>query len=161
MQTETILRYDSPAEDFSWAIPVGNGRIGGMVFGKPADEVIELNEDSVWSGGLRNRINPDAREGLKEVRELIKDGNIPEAEKVAFEKMQGVTPDMRRYMPLGNLFINMELNGKVRDYSRLLDIAEACADVSFTVNGVVYTRQIFVSVPDLSHINISEPTRPY
>ena len=159
METETILRYDSPAEDFSWAIPVGNGRIGGMVFGKPADEVIELNEDSVWSGGLRNRINPDAQEGLKEVRELIKSGNIPEAEKIAFEKMQGVTPDMRRYMPLGKLFINMELNGKVRDYSRLLDISNACAEVSFTVNDIAYTRKVFISFPDevmIVHISASE-----
>lgn len=161
METETILRYDSPAEDFSWAIPVGNGRIGGMVFGKPADEVIKLNEDSVWSGGMRNRINPDAQEGLREVRELIRAGNIPQAEKVAFEKMQGVTPDMRRYMPFGDLFINMELSGKARDYSRSLDIANACTDVSFTVNGVVYTRQVFVSAPDevmVIHISASEPS---
>lgn len=161
MHTETILRYDSPAENFNQAIPVGNGRIGGMVFGKPADEVIKLNEDSVWSGGLRNRINPDAQEGLKEVRELIKSGNIPQAEKTAFEKMQGVTPDMRRYMPLGNLYINMELNGKVRDYSRSLDISNACTDVSFTVNGIVYTRKVFVSAPDevmIVHISASEPS---
>ena len=114
MNTETLLKYDSPAEDFSWACPVGNGRIGGMIFGKPKNEIIALNEDSVWSGSLRHRVNPDAQEGFAEVRELIKNGNIPEAERIAFEKMQGVTPDMRRYMPLGNLYIDMEFNGKVR-----------------------------------------------
>lgn len=160
MNKETVLRYDSPADDFNYALPVGNGRIGGMIYGKPKNEVILLNEDSVWSGGLRHRVNPDAQEGFTEVRELIKNGNIPEAEKVAFEKMQGVTPDMRHYMPLGNLYIDMELNGKVKEYSRSLDISNACADISFSVNGVIYTREIFVSAPDdvmIIHITASEP----
>ncbi|MDE5583028.1 MAG: glycoside hydrolase family 95 protein [Ruminococcus sp.] len=148
METETILKYDKPAENFNEALPVGNGRLGGMIYGRPLDEVISLNEDSVWSGGLRHRINPDAREGLEEVRRLIKSGDIPQAEKTAFEKMQGVTPNMRRYMPLGNLYIDMENKGKVREYSRILDISDACAEVSFSVNGIVYTRQIFVSAPD-------------
>ena len=95
MATETLLKYNSPAENFDSALPVGNGRIGGMIFGNPVDEVIKLNEDSVWSGGLRHRVNPDAKEGLEEVRRLILEGNIPEAEKIAFEKLQGVTPNMR------------------------------------------------------------------
>ncbi|MDE6539711.1 MAG: glycoside hydrolase family 95 protein [Ruminococcus sp.] len=160
MNTETLLKYDSPAEDFSWACPVGNGRIGGMIFGKPKNEIIALNEDSVWSGSLRHRVNPDAQEGFAEVRELIKNGNIPEAEHIAFEKMQGVTPDMRRYMPFGNLYIDMEFNGKVREYSRCLDIADAVAEVSFSVNDIVYTRKIFVSAPDdvmIVHITASQP----
>lgn len=160
MNTETILKYDSPAEDFSWALPVGNGRIGGLILGNPKKEVILLNEDSVWSGGSRHRVNPDAQEGFAEVRELIKNGNIPEAEKTAFEKMQGVTPDMRHYMPFGNLFIDMELNGKVREYSRSLDISNACADVSFCSDGIVYTREVFVSAPDdvmVVHITASAP----
>ena len=160
MNTETLLKYDSPAEDFSWACPVGNGRIGGMIFGKPKNEIIALNEDSVWSGSLRHRVNPDAQEGFAEVRELIKNGNIPEAERIAFEKMQGVTPDMRRYMPLGNLYIDMEFNGKVREYSRCLDIADAVSEVSFSVNDIVYTRKIFVSAPDdvmIVHITASQP----
>lgn len=159
MNKEIILKYDSPAEDFSYALPVGNGRIGGMIYGRPKNEVILLNEDSVWSGGLRHRVNPDAQEGFAEVRELIRNGNIPEAEKIAFEKMQGVTPDMRHYMPLGNLYIDMELNGKVKDYSRSLDISSACAETSFSVNGVVYTREVFVSAPDdvmVIHITASE-----
>lgn len=160
MNTETLLKYESPAEDFSWACPVGNGRIGGMIFGKPKNEVIALNEDSIWSGNLRHRVNPDAQEGFSEVRELIKSGNIPEAERIAFEKMQGVTPDMRRYMPLGNLYIDMNFNGKVRGYSRSLDIGDAVAEVSFSVNDIIYTRSIFVSAPDdvmVIHITASQP----
>lgn len=160
MDTETLLKYNAPAEDFNSALPVGNGRIGGMIFGGAANEVIKLNEDSFWSGGLRHRVNPDAQEGLAEVRKLIAEGNIPEAEKIAFEKLQGVIPDMRHYMPLGDLFINMELDGKVRNYSRTLELASAVADVSFTVNDVEYSRSVFVSAPDetmIVHISASEP----
>ncbi|MDE6426572.1 MAG: glycoside hydrolase family 95 protein [Ruminococcus sp.] len=160
MNNETLLKYDNPAEHSSWACPVGNGRIGGMIFGRPKNEVITLNEDSIWSGNIRHRINPDAQEGFKEVREFIKSGDITQAEKTAFEKMQGVTPDMRRYMPLGNLYIDMDFNGKAREYSRCLDISDAVAETSFSVNGVVYTRKVFVSAPDdvmVIHITSSEP----
>ena len=73
MSSETILKYNSPAENFDWALPVGNGRIGGMIFGIPDNEIIKLNEDSVWSGGPRHRVNPDAKEGLEEVRTLLKE----------------------------------------------------------------------------------------
>lgn len=146
--TETILRYKTSARDFSEALPIGNGRMGGMVFGKPADELIRLNEDSLWSGGLRHRINPNAKEGLAEIRELLKEGDIPAAERVAFTKMQGVPENMRHYMPLGDLTISMEFGGKARDYSRILDLSTAVTGVSFSANGVLYTRNVFCSAPD-------------
>jgi alpha-L-fucosidase 2 len=100
---ESVLWYQQPAEDFNSALPVGNGRIGGMVYGKPEKELIQLNEDSVWSGGMRNRVNPDALNSLEEIRQLINEEKIPEAEQLAFRKLQGVTPNCRHYMPLGNL----------------------------------------------------------
>ncbi len=159
MDTETLLKYSRPAENFNEALPIGNGRIGGMVFGGAANEFIKLNEDSVWSGGLRHRVNPDAQEGLTEVRALLAEDRIPEAEKIAFEKLQGVTPNMRHYMPLGDLSINMELDGKPKNYSRTLDLSTAVTDVNFTVNEVEYTREVFVSAPDevmVIHISASE-----
>lgn len=159
MDTETLLRYSRPAENFNEALPVGNGRIGGMVFGGAANELIKLNEDSIYSGGLRHRVNPDAQEGLAEVRALLAEGRIPEAEKIAFEKLQGVTPNMRHYMPLGDLSINMELDGKPKNYSRTLDLSTAVTDVNFTVGEVEYTREVFVSAPDevmVIHISASE-----
>ena len=160
MNTETLLEYSQPAEKYEEALPVGNGRIGGMIYGIAADEVIKLNEDSIWSGGLRHRVNPDAQEGLAEVRKLLAEGRIPEAEKVAFTKMQGVPDSMRHYMPLGDLHINMDLPGKVRDYRRTLDISEAVSEVSFTVNGTRYVREVFVSAPDevmAVRVTASEP----
>ena len=148
MATETLLSYKKPAEDFNSALPVGNGRIGGMIYGRAENELIGLNEDSVWSGGLRHRINPDAREGTAEVRRLILSGDIPAAEKLAFEKMQGVTPNMRHYMPLGDLSIHCRFNGKPVNYSRSLDLSSAVSRVSFTADGIGYTRSVFVSAPD-------------
>ncbi len=160
MTTEKILTYNSPAENFDEALPVGNGRIGGMIYGGIKENLIHINEDSVWSGGLRHRVNPDAQEGFREVRELLKQEKIEEAQKVAFEKMQGVTPNMRHYMPLGNLNITMEFNGRTKDYHRQLDIGSAVADDSFTVGDVVYTREVFVSAPDevmVIRITASQP----
>ncbi|MCR4794720.1 MAG: glycoside hydrolase family 95 protein [Ruminococcus sp.] len=160
MSTETLMKYNSPAESFSEALPIGNGRIGAMIYGTPDNENIVINEDSVWSGGLRHRINPDAKEGFAEVRRLLAEGKVAEAEDTAFSKMQGVTPNMRRYMPLGELELELQLNGKAREYSRSLDIGSAVADASFTVNGVTYTKEYFVSAPDevmVMRISASEP----
>lgn len=160
MDAETMLWYTKPAEDFDHALPIGNGRIGAMVFGGTADEVLKLNEDSVWSGGKRNRNNPDAREGLEEVRALLREEKIQEAEAVAFQKMQGVTPNSRHYMPLGDLNLHMEFSGKAKQYQRALDLEEALATVRFTADDVTYVREMFVSVPDrvlVIHIAASKP----
>ncbi len=159
MDAETMLWYQQPAEDFDHALPIGNGRIGAMVFGKPADEVLKLNEDSVWSGGKRNRNNPDAKEGLKEIRALLAEERIEEAEKIAFEKMQGVTPNSRHYMPLGDLHLRMDFPGKAKQYRRTLDLEQALATVQFTANDITYVREMFVSEPDrvlVVHIEASE-----
>ena len=111
-------------------------------------ELIELNEDSVWSGGKRNRLNPDALEGLKEVRQLLSEEKIPEAEKLAFSKLQGVTPNSRHYMPLGNLYIDMKLQGAAREYKRGLDLENALAFTEFISGETSYKREVFVSEPD-------------
>lgn len=145
---ESVLWYNDPAADFNSALPVGNGRIGGMIYGRPEKELIELNEDSVWSGGKRNRLNPDALEGLKEVRQLLSEEKIPEAEKLAFSKLQGVTPNSRHYMPLGNLYIDMKLQGVAREYKRGLDLENALAFTEFISGETSYKREVFVSEPD-------------
>lgn len=157
---QKTLWYKKPAADFNHALPVGNGRIGGMVYGGTSSELISLNEDSVWSGGRRERNNPDALEGFKEVRSLLKEGRISEAEKIAFEKMQGVTYNSRHYMPLGKLCIEMDFEGKAREYIRMLDLETAVTSVRFTANDVKYEREVFVSAPDnvmAVHIKSSEP----
>lgn len=145
---ESILWYTNSAENFSSALPVGNGRIGGMVYGRTEHELIQLNEDSVWSGGKRNRNNPDALEGLTEVRELLKQERIPEAEEIALKKLQGVSSESRHYMPLGNLYIDMKLNGRAKEYKRGLDLENAVAFTEFLSGETKYRRDVFVSEPD-------------
>lgn len=145
---DSILWYNNPAEDFNSALPVGNGRIGGMVYGKTEHELIQLNEDSIWSGGKRNRINPDAAEGLKEVRSLLEQERIPEAEETAFKKLTGIPSDCRHYMPLGNLKIDMQLDGRAKEYKRGLDLEHASAFTEFLSGETTYRREVFVSEPD-------------
>ena len=161
MSNSNRLIYNSPANDFNEALPIGNGRIGGMIYGGTEKELINLNEDSIWSGGLRNRVNPDSKEGLEEVRKLLFEGKISEAEQAAMDKIAGVSPNSRHYMPLGDLNIEFSHNSTdvSSDYLRTLDISEAVATVSYHLNGVKYTREYFVSAPDnalVIHIESSE-----
>ena len=135
MQNDYILRYTKPAEDFNEALPIGNGRIGGMVYGRPEQELIGLNEDSIWSGGLRHRINPNAKTALPEVRRLLAEGDIPAAEKLAFETMQGINPNSRHYMPLGDLRMDFRNTDKdqITGYERTLDIGNAVAGSKYRI----------------------------
>lgn len=148
MNTEQTLWYTKEAPDFDHALPVGNGRIGGMVFGGAKKETIKLNEDSIYSGGRRERINPRAYEGFTEIRRLLLEERIEEAEEIAFRKMQGVTPNARHYMPLGELTMHFGFTGKPRSYVRSLDLRRAVAEVQFHDDaGVNFKREMFVSHP--------------
>ncbi len=158
---ESILWYTNSAENFNSALPVGNGRIGGMVYGRTEHELIQLNEDSVWSGGKRNRNNPDAPEALSEIRELLKQERIPEAEDIAIRKLQGVSSESRHYMPLGNLYIDMKLDGRAKEYKRGLDLKSAVAFTEFLSGETQYRREVFVSEPDnvmIVHISAENGT---
>jgi len=148
MDTEQTLWYTKAAQDFDHALPIGNGRIGGMVFGGAAAETIKLNEDSIYSGGMRERINPRAYEGVTEIRKLLLEEKIAEAQALAFRNMQGVPKDARHYMPLGELTIQFDFTGKPREYIRTLDLSRAVAKVSFHDDaGVHFKREIYVSHP--------------
>ncbi|MCR5227227.1 MAG: glycoside hydrolase family 95 protein [Eubacterium sp.] len=142
------ISFDSPAKDWNEALPIGNGKLGGMVFGSPYIERIQLNEDSIWSGGPRDRINPSALEKLPEIRELIFNGHIKEAQELATFALSGIPEEERHYEPLGNLYIEfMGQETEYSDYSRELDIRNAVATTSLTMNGVKYTREVIASYP--------------
>ncbi len=148
MSTDELLWYTKEAADFNSALPVGNGRMGAMVFGGAGKEIFKLNEDSVYSGGKRNRLNPRAYEGVQEIRKLLLEEKIEEAEKIAFQKMQGVTPNARHYMPLGDLTLCHVFTGKAREYRRSLDLRQAIAKVEFHDDaGVNFVREVFISYP--------------
>ena len=118
------ISFDAPAKCWEEALPVGNGRLGGMVFGLPYTERIQLNEDSVWFGGPQNRNNPSALENLPKIRSLIMEGRIREAQELCTFALSGLPEEQRHYEPLGNLYI--EFDGTEMDYSeyrRELDLS--------------------------------------
>lgn len=148
MNADELLWYTKEAPDFNSALPVGCGRMGAMVFGGAKKDILKLCEDSIYSGGKRNRINPKAYEGVQEIRALLLEEKVQEAEKIAFQKMQGLPPEARHYMPLGNLMIQHEFTGKAREYKRSLDLTTAIASLKFHDDAQVnFTREVFASFP--------------
>ncbi|MFI5129715.1 MAG: glycosyl hydrolase family 95 catalytic domain-containing protein [Chitinophagales bacterium] len=145
-QKEYRLWYKQPAKDWNEALPIGNGRLGAMIFGRPGTELIQLNEQTLWTGGpVELNPNPESPKYLQPVREALFKDSIAQAIRL-LRKMQG--PDTEMYQPLGDIIINQQLNGDVTNYTRELNITNAVAITKFTVNGVNYSREIFSSAPD-------------
>lgn len=142
------LWYLEPAnpEDWNEALPIGNGSLGGMVFGGVSNEHIQLNEETVWDGGPRDRNNPDALKYLPKIRKLIIEGNIKEAERLTALAMVGTPQDQRHYESLGDLFINFENQDKEYiNYERELDIDKSIVNIKYTCDDIVYNREIYTS----------------
>ncbi|SFI35146.1 alpha-L-fucosidase 2 [Paenibacillus sp. UNC496MF] len=139
------LKYGRPARVWTEALPVGNGRLGAMVYGGVESEEIQLNEDTLWSGHPTDGSNPRAKEVLPEVRRLIREKRFVEADMLCKEMMG---PYTQAYMPLGHLRLTFEHGSVHSDYARSLDLTQAVTTVSYKVGGVVYTRELFASHPD-------------
>ena len=142
--------FTTPAVNWNEALPVGNGRLGAMVFGGIVYERLQLNEESVWTGQPRWDANPDALKSLPKVRQLLFEGKYEEAEKLA---QNGILGKFKRdnassYQTLGDITIDFTSQGGVSNYRRELDISEAVARVRYTAGQVNYTREIFASNPD-------------
>jgi alpha-L-fucosidase 2 len=143
------LWYDKPSGN-TWenALPVGNGRLGGMVYGNVARETIQLNEHTLWSGGPNRNDNPAALAALPEIRKLILDGKQKEAEKLANQTIISKKSHGQMFQPLGELNLTFPGHDTYEGYSRELDIERAVAKTAYRVNGVSYTREVFASFPD-------------
>ena len=142
---EYKLWYDQPAQTWTQALPVGNGVIGGMVFGTPAVEHIQLNEETIWAGQPNNVVNPNAKETLPEVRRLIFEGKYKEAQELANAKVMPVAIGKNMgmpYQPFGDLYIAMPGHADYTDYERWLDLDNAQSVVRYTVDGVRYEREV-------------------
>lgn len=135
-------------EGWNEALPIGNGRLGGMVFGAVENERIQLNEDSMWYGGPRDRNNPDALVNLPTIRELLFSGRIREAEKLTQMAFTGLPETQRHYTPLGDLLISFVRQGDKEDYLRELNLEEGIVRVSYREGGVLFTREVFASYPN-------------
>jgi len=140
------LWYKQPASCWEEALPVGNGRIGGMVHGGGTSELISLNEDTLWSGFPRDPQNYEALRHLQPVRELIFSGKYKEAEALVEKGMLG--PRSEAYLPLGNLRIDHHRIGEMTDYERELNLDTGIASVRFRSGGTTITREVYVSAVD-------------
>ncbi len=138
------LWYEKPAKAWVEALPVGNGRLGAMVFGDPRHERLALNVDTLWSGGPREWNNPEAREWLPKVRGAVLAGRYAEADELA-KHMQG--PFNQSYLPLGDLLLDFDGVGEVEGYRRELDLDRAVATTTFRAGGAVHVREVLASFP--------------
>ena len=143
-----LLWYRQPAANWDEALPVGNGRIGGMIFGRPTDELIQLNEDSIWSGGFRYRNNPKAYDNLEKIRTAIKEGRTTDAENICCDAFYGTNEQQRHYQLLGDLHIWQGGADNYSDYTRYLDLTTGICSTQWVSDGVIYNRDVFVSKPD-------------
>lgn len=142
------LWFKQPAADWNEALPVGNGRLGAMVFGDPVNERIQINEESIWAGSKINNNNPEAPANLPALQEAIFKGDIRRAEEIANASFLGTPPRIRSYQPLGDLLIKYNWSGPVAEYRRGLDIRSGIAYSSFKVNGDTFSENVFSSSVD-------------
>jgi alpha-L-fucosidase 2 len=142
------LWYDEPASAWTEALPVGNGRIGAMMFGNPAGERLQLNESSFWSGGPSRNDNPNARAALPQVRQLIFNGQYTQAETLINQNMTAAQLHGSMFQPIGDLDLTFAGHAEHSNYHRELDLERALATVRYDVAGVTYTREVFASIPD-------------
>ncbi|MBN1768150.1 MAG: glycoside hydrolase family 95 protein [Prolixibacteraceae bacterium] len=159
-ENDLKLWYDEPASMWEEALPVGNGRLGAMVFGIPGEENIQLNENTIWTGGPNRNDNPNALEALPEIRQLIFDGKYNEAQDLINEKVISKASHGMSYQTAGNLLLDFEGHDNYDNLYRELDIERAIATTSYTVEGVEYTREIFSSFPNdviVVRLTASEP----
>ncbi len=169
----TSLTLNVPAgQDWNCALPVGNGRLGAMIFGNILSDRIQLNEDSVWNGGPQHRHNPDAQKHLPEIRRLLAQGRLSQAQSLTNDALAGIPDSMRCYEPLADLLFSHQYEGVrtelsadeladadsmiggatdaelIEAYRRTLDMRQGVVKTEYTVRGVTYRRTALASFPD-------------
>ncbi|HRN55540.1 MAG TPA: glycoside hydrolase family 95 protein [Agriterribacter sp.] len=144
----TLLWYRQAADTWDDALPVGNGRLGAMVFGRTGEEIIQLNEDTYWSGGPYSTVVKGGHTKLKEIQELVFKENFFEAQKLFGRYLMGYPVEQQKYQALGNIHLFFPDEKEVSNYHRWLDLETAVTTVQYSVNGVQYKREVFASEPD-------------
>lgn len=146
--TDLKLWYNAPAANWNEALPLGNGRLGAMVFGDPINENIQLNEASLWAGGPHRNDNPNAKEALSEIRGLLFEDKYQEAHRLANKAFISKTSHGMPYETVGNLRLNFLDHQNFSNYHRELDLEKAVNTTIYTVDGIEYKREIFTSFSD-------------
>ena len=153
-----LLWYNAPAKHWLEALPIGNSHLGGMVYGGIQDENIQLTEETFWSGGPRNNNSQKSLDNLPKVRDLIFNGREEEAADI-INKDFVVGPHGMRFLPMANLHVKMQNQGKAEHFVRELDLKRAITTTSFVLDDVRYTRTTFASLADgviVCHIKASK-----
>jgi len=161
-ESEFKLTYDEPAATWTEALPVGNGRIGAMVFGAVEDERFQINESTLWGGNPHDYPNHEAYGHLDEIRKLIFAGEIDEAQKLGMSSFMGQPRLLMPYQPFCDLRLHFGPQGDVTGYQRALHLGDATAVTSYTAGGIQYRREVFVSYPDqvlVVRLTASQPGR--
>ncbi len=156
------LWYRQPAQQWVEALPVGNGRLGAMVFGGLEQERIQLNEDTLWDGYAMDANNPQAKAALAEVRRLLFAGRNAEASDLAGKTMMGVPCRVKSYQPVGDLDLKFTHDGPVTDYRRDLDLRDGIASVRYRAGDACCRRDVFASTPDnviVIHLTADKPAK--
>ncbi|MBL8205564.1 MAG: glycoside hydrolase family 95 protein [Blastocatellia bacterium] len=142
------LWYRQPAVKWEEALPIGNGRLGAMVFGGVQEERLQLNEDTIWAGEKRDRNNPNGAKAVIEVRRLLQAGKIKEAEELADKNIISMPRRLPPYQPFGDLKLRFKGQENASDYRRELDLDSGVARVTYKIGATQFTREVFASAPD-------------
>ncbi|GAB4000597.1 hypothetical protein GCM10029992_33020 [Glycomyces albus] len=146
---DLALWYDEQAgTDWLRALPVGNGRLGAMVFGNDASERLQLNEDTVWAGGPHDYSNPAGANSLQQIRELVFNDQWGQAQSLIDRAMLGDPAGQLAYQPVGDLNLAFPGIGGVSEYQRWLDLTTATVGVGYLANGVRHEREVIATAPD-------------
>lgn len=143
-----VLWYTKPAAAWEDALPVGNGRLGAMVFGGVREERIQLNEETYWSGGPYSTVVKGGHEALPEIQRLIFEGKPIEAHKLFGRKLMGYPVEQQKYQSLANLHLFYKNEKEAKNYKRWLDLGTGISGVHYELDGVTYTREVFASAVD-------------
>ena len=144
---QPAMQFSRAAGEWTEALPIGNGRMGAMVFGGAADERLQLNDSRVWAGSKMDRLNPNAARALPEVRRLLWAGKVREAEALAERDIISKPRRMPPYQPVGDLLLHFPGHDQVSGYERKLDLSTAVHTVRYKTFGAAYTREVFASYP--------------
>jgi len=160
-QENLSLWYKQPAQKWTDALPIGNGRLGGMVFGGIQQERIQLNEESVWAGAPINNNNPGAKAHLKEIQTAIFNGDYKTANDLSKKYLVGTPPNVRSYQTLGDLGIKFYWKSDATNYKRSLNIQTGIAKTEYTVDGNKIVQEVFVSAPQNLMVITIQAEKPF
>ena len=160
LQNHNLMWYDRPAVLWTEALPLGDGRLGAMMFGNPLQEHLQLNEETMWAGNPNNNYNPEAAEWIPRIRQLVFEGRYREAQDLCTRYVKSPTNQGMPYQPFGDLLVNFNGQLDYTNYRRSLDLDSALAVVEYDVNDVHFRRECFTSFADsvvILHLSASRP----